>query len=497
MFLENRGDDMTFLDFLPFLVIAIFVSNVIFAGFVVFFERRNPASSWAWLLVLFFIPLFGFIIYMVFGRNSKREKMFIEKEKYDNEVYYRYLFFKDYALDQVRLQKKIISKKQQYIVKENLDDLVFLHINAGSWVTTNNTIKHFIDGQSKFDTLIEDIRQAKKFIHLEYYILRGDDLGKKIVHELALKAKEGVEVRLLYDGMGCTRLPRHFFQELEQNGGYTAAFLPRFLIRLNYRDHRKLCIIDGEIGYIGGFNIGNEYLGIVKRYGAWRDTHLRIKGDAVDQLQIRFMMDWNFTSSNATIALEDKYFPYREQTQGVKIQIVSSGPDTVWKNIWNGYFKMITEAEKHIYIQTPYFVPDDGILEALRVAALSGIDVRIIIPGNPDHFFVYWASMSYLGELLEAGVRCYQYEKGFIHTKAVFIDGEICSIGTANMDIRSFDLNFEVNAFLYDKETTVKLEQDFLNDLENCVEITKEWYVKRKWWFRVKESVSRLISPML
>ena len=361
---------MTFLDFLPFLVIAVFVSNVILAGFVVFFERRNPASSWAWLLVLFFIPLFGFIIYMVFGRNSKREKMFIEKERYDNEVYYRYLFFKDYALDQVRLQKKIISKKQSSIVKENLDDLVFLHINAGSWVTTNNTIKHFIDGQSKFDALIEDIRNAKKFIHMEYYILRGDTLGKKIVHELALKAKEGVEVRLLYDGMGCARLPRCFFEELEKNGGHTAPFLPRFLIRLNYRDHRKLCIIDGEIGYIGGFNIGNEYLGIVKRYGPWRDTHLKIQGDAVDQLQIRFMMDWNFTASDATIALKEKYFPQREQTEGIKMQIVSSGPDTVWKNIWNGYFKMITEAEKHIYIETPYFVPDDGILEALRVAAL-------------------------------------------------------------------------------------------------------------------------------
>ena len=488
---------MTFIDFLPFLSTGIFILNVVFAGLVVFFERRKPASSWAWLLVLFFIPFFGFIIYMVFGRNSKREKMFIQKEKYDTEVYYRYLLFNDTSLDTFRSQKKLLENKENFIVSQNLDDLICLHLNTGNWVTTNNTLKHFIDGNSKFNALIEDIRQAKKFIHLEYYIIRGDDLGKKIVHELALKAKEGVEVRLLYDGMGCASLPRNFFDELKQNGGYAVAFLPRFIIRLNYRDHRKLCIIDVEIGYIGCFNIGNEYLGIVKRYGAWRDTHLRIQGDAIDQLQIRFIMDWNFTTTHAPISLKKSYFPNREQIDGIKMQIISSGPDTVWKNIWNGYFKMMNEAEKHIYIETPYFVPDDGILEALRVAALSGIDVRIIIPGNPDHFFVYWASMSYLGELLEAGVRCYQYEKGFIHTKAVFIDGEICSIGTANMDIRSFDLNFEVNAFLYDKETTTLLEQDFLNDLENCVEITKEWYIKRKWWFRVKESVSRLISPML
>ena len=227
---------MTFLDFLPFLSTSIFLLNVIFAVLVVFFERRKPASSWAWLLVLFFIPFFGFIIYMVFGRNSKREKMFIQKEKYDTEVYYRYLLFNDTSLEAFRSQKKIIEEKNgAFVVQNNLDDLISLHINAGSWVTTNNHLTHFIDGNSKFDALVEDIRQAKKFIHMEYYILRGDDLGKKIVHELALKAKEGVEVRLLYDGMGCASLPRNFFQELEQYGGYAVAFLPRFLIRLNYR----------------------------------------------------------------------------------------------------------------------------------------------------------------------------------------------------------------------------------------------------------------------
>lgn len=475
----------------------VLILNVILAGIVVFFERRKPSSTWAWLLVLFFIPVIGFLLYLIFGKDGKKEKVFAAKEKYDQQVYYKYMLHDHHTIAKVQEQKEIIENRGRLLEASYLTELAYLHINAGYWITFNNEVTRFVDGNSKFDALFQDIRQAKKYIHMEYYILRGDGLGKKLIHELALKAKEGVEVRFLYDGMGCNRLPKDFFQELHENGGHTAAFMPPFIVRLNYRDHRKLCVIDGQVGYVGGFNIGDEYLGIVKRYGNWRDTHLRIEGDAIDQLQIRFMMDWNFTAQTYKVPLNRSFFPERPQFEGVKMQIVSSGPDTQWKNIRNGYFKMMNDASHHIYLETPYFVPDDGILEALRVAALSGVDVRVIIPGNPDHLFVYWASMSYLGELLEAGVRCYQYEKGFIHAKAIFVDGEVCSIGTANMDIRSFDLNFEVNAFIYDETLTRELEKDFLNDLRDCVEITIEWYNNRKWWFKLKESVARLVSPML
>lgn len=479
------------------LAAVIIIGNIILSGFVVFFERRNPSSTWAWLLVLLFIPVLGFFVYMVFGRNSKREKMFREKEEYDKAVYHN-------DVESVRLnreQKRLLQENALPIdnpyIKEYLTDLIRLHLNSGSWMTFNNKIDYFNNGKEKFDALIEDIRHAKKHIHLQYYIWRGDGLGTRLVDELTKKAAEGVEVRLLYDGIGNARLPKHFFDKLHAAGGYTAAFLPRFVVRLNYRNHRKLAIIDGEIGYIGGFNVGDEYLGITKRYGAWRDTHLRFRGDAVDQMQMRFIKDWNFTSKQGQAEISEVYFPEREQCSGVATQIVSSGPDTKWNNVRNGYFKMINEAEHHIYLTTPYFVPDDGIFEALRVAALSGLDVRILIPGNPDHFFVYWASMSYLGQLLEAGVRCYQYERGFIHAKVLTIDGEVASVGTANMDIRSFELNFEVNAFLYDEELTRTLEEDFEKDLKSSVEITKNWYYRRKWWFKVKESVARLVSPML
>lgn len=488
------ADILSALGFIGFLVL---VGNVILASLVVFFERRNPASTWAWLLVLFFVPILGFVVYMVFGRNSKREKMFREKERYDQGVYYNYLFHNVRSIEKIQEQKSIIAQRGRLVEAEYLTDLAYLHLNSGNWMTFNNKVEYFNNGKDKFEALVQDIRRAKKFIHLEYYIWRGDRLGTRLVEELTKKAAEGVEVRLLYDGMGNIRLPKYFFDKLHAAGGYTAAFLPRFMVRLNYRNHRKLCIIDGEVGYIGGFNVGDEYLGIVKRYGSWRDSHLRFQGDALDQMQMRFIMDWNFTAKKGKIQLAERYFPERSQFEGVRTQIVSSGPDTQWKNVRNGYYKMINEAEDHIYLTTPYFVPDDGILEGLRVAALSGLDVRIIIPGNPDHFFVYWASMSYLGELLEAGVRCYQYEKGFIHAKSLFIDGQVASVGTANMDIRSFDLNFEVNAFMFDEKITEELEADFLRDLGNCIEITKEWYHRRKWWFKVKEAIARLVSPML
>lgn len=485
------------LNWITLIALIVLVANVILSGLVVFFERRNPASTWAWLLVLLFIPILGFIVYMIFGRNSKREKMFREKEKYDQEVYYKYLFHDVHSAEKVKLQKELIENKGKLVDAEYVTDLAHLHLNSGNWMTFNNQVEYFNNGKEKFESLVQDIRNAKKFIHLEYYIWRGDRLGTRLVEELTKKAAEGVEVRILYDGIGNAGLPKYFFDQFHAAGGYTAAFLPRFVVRLNYRNHRKLAIIDGEIGYIGGFNVGDEYLGIVKRYGPWRDTHLRFRGDAIDQMQMRFIKDWNFTAKNGIIQLNEKYFPKRPQFDGVRTQIVSSGPDTQWKNVRNGYFKMINEAESHVYLTTPYFVPDDGIFEALRVAALSGLDVRIIIPGNPDHFFVYWASMSYLGELLEAGVRVYQYEKGFIHAKVLTIDGTVASVGSANMDIRSFDLNFEVNAFMYDEDITKVLEDDFMNDLHCCVEITKEWYHRRRWWFRVKEAVARLISPML
>jgi cardiolipin synthase A/B len=284
-------------------------------------------------------------------------------------------------------------------------------------------------------------------------------------------------------------------------GGQEAAFFPSRIpylnLKINYRNHRKLVIIDGQVGYIGGFNIGDEYLGLNEHFGEWRDTHLRVKGNAVLQMQAQFLMDWNLAASGK-ILLNDLYFPIMSNDAGsIGMQLVASGPDTEYQQIKDAYIKMIYAAKKTICLQTPYFVPDESLMTALKIASLSGVDVRIMLPSMPDHFFVYWATHSYLGELLNNGVKCYMFEKGFLHAKTLVIDGQVASVGTANLDIRSFKLNFEMNAFIYDTQTSAKLQRIFEDDMKNSSEMTLEIYSERPMMNRFKESISRLLSPIL
>ena len=279
------------------------------------------------------------------------------------------------------------------------------------------------------------------------------------------------------------------------------AFFPsRFPIinyRINYRNHRKLVIIDGKIGYIGGFNVGDEYLGKNKKFGYWRDTHLRIIGSSVHAIQTRFILDWNQASDSNDIAYSPELFPKTESKGDISLQIVSSGPDSEWEHIKYGYIKMISYARESIFIQTPYFIPDASLLDALRIASLTGKDVRIMIPNKPDHPFVYWATYFYVGEMLNAGARVYIYDNGFIHAKTIIVDGKLASVGTANIDVRSFKLNFEVNAFLYDEGISTSLTDSFYKDMDVSRELTLEAYQQRSLKIRFKESISRLLSPIL
>ncbi len=486
-------------DFLNILLTIGTVLNIFFAFFIVFFERKNASVTWAWLMVVLIIPYFGFLIYLLLGFEGRKHRVFLAKSRKDEKIFTECVqkapFFKGFS-------NSTGKDKSKYCLSiadgGHFNDMVYLNnISGAGQLTSNNSVKLFYDGNEKFAALFYDIKNAKKYIHLEYYIMHGDSLGRDLVSALAEKAREGVEVRLLIDGMGNYSTPRRIFKPLIEAGGKLAIFSPPYLVSLNYRNHRKLAVIDGKIGYIGGLNIGNEYLGKSKRFGYWRDTHIRLIGDAVNEIQLRFIMDWNFCKTTP-ISPSEFYFPQANEGCGdVKLQIVSSGPDTKWHSIQYAYNKMISEADKRIYIETPYFIPDDSILEGLRVAALSGIDVRIIIPAKPDHPFVYWAALSYMGELLEAGVRCYEYEKGFVHSKLMIIDGVVASVGTANMDVRSFKLNFESNAFIYDEGVATALQQKFLEDLEDCHELTLDKYYKRSKITKIKESVSRLISPIL
>lgn len=476
-----------------FFITLLLIINLLLAIVMALFERRNPMSTLVWLMVIFFFPIIGFVLYLFLGQDLRKRKLFILKHQEEDKL-----------IRTVHYQKTLFSGNQYKFKDERIKqytDMITLHLNSSDApFSDNNLVRIYNNGQDKFTDLMESIRQAQKFIHIEYYIIRNDSLGSEIIALLSQKAKEGVEVRFLYDGMGGIRLPKDFFDPLVQAGGKVAVFYPPFIpyinLRVNYRNHRKICVFDGIVGYVGGFNIGNEYLGLSKRFGFWRDMHLKIAGSAVNDLELRFLLDWRFASGEEII-FDDSYFAHEEVQGDTAIQIVSSGPDSKWRTIRNGYLKIINSAREHVYIETPYFVPDEEILSALKMSALSGVDIRVIVPEKPDHPFVHWAAMSYIGELLESGVRFFAYHKGFIHSKMFTSDGFVSSVGTANLDIRSFRVNFEVNAFIYNEETAQKLDEMFIYDMHDATEITLKKFNERPFSAQTKDAICRLLSPLL
>ncbi len=477
-----------------FIVTGILILNIFLAIALIFLERRDATSTWAWLLVLFFIPIFGFLIYLMFGRRLREKHLFRWEGR--NKI----------GIDQlIDYQMSAIENNTFEFRKEELEkykDMIYLHLrNNDAVLTQDNAMTVFNDGSDKFEALIQDLEQATNHIHIQYYIFRLDNLGKRILNVLERKAKEGVEVRLLFDDMGSRGLYKRHFHNFIRLGGKVEAFFPSILplinTRLNYRNHRKIVVIDGATAYIGGFNVGDEYLGQVKKFGYWRDTHLRIEGSAVHPIQTRFLLDWNQASAEKDIEYNEQYFPAIPRKGDISMQIVSSGPDSEWEQIKDGYLKMIFRAKKYIYIQTPYFIPDVSFLDALRIACLSGVDVRIMIPNKPDHVFVYWATYSNVGHLLKAGAKIYIYDNGFLHSKQIVIDDEVATVGTANIDVRSFKLNFEVNAFIYDPIAAHQLAELFEQDLLVSRELTLETYQQRSFTIRLKESIAHLISPIL
>ncbi|RHW34901.1 cardiolipin synthase [Lysinibacillus yapensis] len=471
----------------------IMVINILLAIAVIFLERKDPSSTWAWILVLFFLPLAGFIMYLLLGRPMRKKHLF----RWDGQ--------KDIGID------KLISYQIEALEKNSLEfrseevgkykNLIHMNlITSDSVLTQDNHIDIYDDGTKKFEALIEDIENAKDHIHIQYYIFKLDNLGKRILAVLKKKAQQGVTVRLHYDEMGSRGVKKRHFKELLEAGGEVEVFFPSILPlinpRLNFRNHRKIVVIDGRIGYIGGFNVGDEYLGLSKKFGYWRDTHIRVEGSSVHPLQTRFLLDWNQASNN-NVNYSERYFPAIPQKGEIAMQIVSSGPDLEFPAIKNGYLKLLMSAKRYIYIQTPYLIPDSSFLNVIEIAALSGIDVRIMIPNKPDHMFVYWATYSYVGRLLQAGVKIFIYEKGFIHAKTIVIDDEASTVGTANIDVRSFSLNFEVNAFIYDRAISHELAEIFEKDIFDCTELTLEKYNNRSFFTKFKESISRLLTPIL
>lgn len=471
----------------------LFVLNIIIAFIIIFLERKDPSSTLAWIMLLFILPGVGIFLYMAFSQNIARQKIF---KLYENE---------QAILEVPSLNQKDAIERGEFEFQNPMGDkwksLIKLNQAYGSsFYTQNNNIDIFTDGNEKMDALFKDIDRAKESIHIEYFIVKKDIVGDTMLKKLIKKAREGVKVRLLVDALGSWRINKRLVRKLIECGGSYAEFFPtKWKIlnsKINYRNHRKLTIIDNKIGYIGGFNIAREYIGRKRKFGYWRDTHIRIKGDSVFDLNTRFLMDWR-SASNEEVNIEEVFFDYESNNGDVGIQIVSSGPDAVHEEIKRAFLKMITMAKRSIYIQTPYFIPDAPILEALKMAVQSGVDVRIMIPSIPDHMFVYWATYSYIAEIIEVGGRVHIYQNGFLHAKTMVVDGEVATVGSANFDRRSFRLNFEANAFIFDRQESLKLENYFLEDIKLSSILTKEKYEDRGTVIKLKEAVSRLLSDIL
>ena len=477
-----------------FIMKNIVIINILLSLIIVFFERRSPQAVWTWLLLLYFIPIVGFVLYLIIGQDYHKNKMFKAKE-IEGELKYA-----------VRRQEETIYHRQLKMTSPALNrfrDLVLYNLEAGQAVLTdNNDIRIYTDGKEKFYALIEEMKRAKKYIHVQYYIIRNDEVWQDIEKVLIEKAREGVEVRVLFDSMGCRTMHKRDWDRLKCEGIRVAEFFPAILgqlqMRVNYRNHRKIVVIDGKVGFVGGFNVGREYIGKDEKFGYWRDTHLCIEGAAVTSLAVRFVLDWNY-AAHENLFLEDHLFeiPQYDRHGFDPVQIISSGPDSQTKTIHDNYLHLIHSARNHVYIQTPYFIPDASILDALKIASRSGVDVRIMIPCKPDHPFVYWATYSYIGEMVAAGAKCYVYNNGFLHAKTLSVDGMVACVGTANMDIRSFGLNFEVNATIYSERTVQRLERAFENDMTKSTQVTRKIYEERNLLIRFKEQFSRLLSPLL
>lgn len=468
---------------LIFLIEILYLFTVASIVVVVISENRNPIKTVAWILAVVFLPLIGIIWYAVFGQDTTK-KYVISKRMYSK--------LKKRPLDEM-------GTPVEYTVPDEHDNLVALLKNMDyNPLLGGNDVKLFTNGTDKFSQLFKDIANAKKHIHIEYYVLIDDALGLKLQKELIKKAKEGVEVRIIYDSFGSRKVKKRYFEDFRMAGIEAEPFLKltwnALTSRLNYRTHRKIIVIDGQIGYVGGMNIADRYIDGLN-WGKWRDTHARIEGKGVQGLQSVFLIDWYFVSQ--TLITSRKYFPSLDNFGDAPMQIVNSGPLNDENELSHGITQAIYDAKKSVFIQTPYFLPPEGMLDALKAAAIRGVDVRVMMSERSDVPIVQLASKSYVKEMLKAGVKVYFYKEGFMHSKLMIFDNSLTLIGSANFDSRSFEQNFEVEAFIYDTKVTDDAIDIFAEDQRGAEEqFLKDW-IKRSVSKRFIESIMRLFAPLL
>lgn len=473
------------------IIIALNYAIAISAALVIIQKNRNPNKTYSYILMLAIFPFLGLLVYYFFGQEYRKTKIFNRKNIRNRTV------IKEVE-QELKLQPNVLQKIDE-LLDEKSKLIKLLHNNERTKLTIHNDVDILINGEEKFKYLLEDIENAKDHIHLEYYILKDDIIGTKVINALCEKAKEGVKVRITFDDVG-SKISSKSKRKMKDNGIEFYPFMPvlfsRFTGKMNYRNHRKIVVIDGCIGYVGGINISDNYVNYETDERFWRDTHLRIKGEAVKSLQILFLTTWQFVSNN-NIKITKNLFSTDKCDNKLGVQIASSGPDSDWANIMEAIFTAITNAEDYVYITTPYFIPNDEIITAIEVASRCDIDVRIIIPKNSDSWTAEYATNSYIEKLLEANVKVYRYSKGFVHAKTMVIDDVFTTVGTANMDYRSFNINFEVNALMYDKTVCKNLKKQFMFDINDCEEVKYDSWKQRSRLNKIKESFCRLWAPLL
>lgn len=471
--------------YIHWIVLVAYTVIAIVAMITVLLEHRQPAKTIAWVLVLSFLPLVGIVLYFFFGRRTRKNRHIWEK-----------------SLNQLTKRSMIeFAEQKQLELPEEHKELIQLFVNQNFALPfKNNETNVYVSGYEFFPALLAEISKATHHIHIVSYIIDDDPLGRLLRDALIDKARKGIEVRLLFDDVGSWKTPNRFFEQMREEGIEVHPFMPvrfpAFTGKVNYRNHRKIIVIDGKVGFIGGMNLAQRYVkghkGIM-----WRDTHVKISGAAVYGLQRAFLIDW--FHADRTLITDRKYYPDTTITPNNNlIQIVTSSPTNVWEELEQGYIKILLSAKRYVYMETPYFLPTEPIFFAMRTAALSGVDVRLMVSLKTDSKLVQMASRSYLTQTIQAGVNVLCYEEGFNHTKLLVADDNVATIGSANIDFRSFENNFEANAFFYDKSMAQRIKDIFLTDETKCVPLEKIKEINHKSFiYRLWESVVRLLSPLL
>ncbi len=470
----------------------LFLLTAIPVSIMIILEKRSPYKTAAWILFLILLPVFGVVFYLFFGQEYRKKKLFSRKGLI-SLTKFRRLSFRQLR----QFRQTLRNLPAQIHEKENLIRLLLNNSNA--LLTNASRVKILNNADETFTAIFTAIENATHHIHMEYYIFEDDKIGNQFKDILIRKSREGIIVRIIVDDVGSWGLSKQFLTDLRINNieiySFMEVMFPRLTSQVNYRNHRKILVVDGIIGFTGGINIADRYVEGLKDIGPWRDTHLQIEGAAVSGLQVVFAADWYFVIHENLAG--KRYFPKPMEEKGIPVQISASGPDSDWDSIAQVFHAAIAGAKSKVYIASPYLMPTSEILYALKVAALSNVDVRILMPSKTDSVIPRWSSYSYIEELLEAGVRVYFYEAGFLHSKYLIVDDTFATVGTTNLDFRSFETNFEVNAFIYDNAFTASLQKYFLADLRSSREIKLDEWKERSWHFKLKESLAHIVSPML